>query len=43
MPFPVEMKWIKATQKKLGVTFPTVLVTALSKYNGGTIQTETDS
>lgn len=43
MPFPVDMKWIIATQKKLGVTFPAALVTALSKCNGGTIQTETDS
>lgn len=43
MPFPVEMKWIIATQKKLGVTFPAALATALSKCNRGTIQTETDS
>ncbi len=42
MPFPIEMKWILATQDKLGVTFPASFVTAMSKSNGGEIETETD-
>ncbi|MFN3148577.1 SMI1/KNR4 family protein [Bremerella sp.] len=43
MPFPVEMKWIHATQEKLGVTFPASFVVAMSKKNGGDIETETDN
>ncbi|MEW4566096.1 SMI1/KNR4 family protein [Bremerella sp. JC770] len=43
MPFPVEMKWIHATQEKLGVTFPASFVLEMSKNNGGDIETETDN
>ncbi|PQO45252.1 SMI1/KNR4 family protein [Blastopirellula marina] len=43
MAFPVEMKWIHATQEKLGVKFPTSFIVAMSKCNGGGIETEMDS
>lgn len=42
MPFPVEAKWITQTEVKLGVCFPASFVTAMSKMNGGTVQTRVD-
>lgn len=42
MPFPVEAKWIKQAEEKLGVRFPASFVTAMSKMNGGTVRTSID-
>lgn len=42
MPFPVDAKWIKLTEEKLGVRFPASFVTAMSKKNGGTVRTRND-
>lgn len=37
MSFPVEGRWIKATEEKLGVRFPASFVTKMTKHNGGTV------
>lgn len=42
MPFPVDVKWITQTEKKLGVRFPASFVTAMSKMNGGSVRTSID-
>ena len=42
MPFPVDPKWIRQTEEKLGVRFPASFVTAMSKMNGGTVRTRID-
>ena len=39
MPFPVDTKWITATETKLGVRFPASFVTSMSAMNGGTVRT----
>ncbi|HEY4263561.1 MAG TPA: SMI1/KNR4 family protein [Schlesneria sp.] len=39
MPFTVDPKWITQTEQKLGVRFPASFVTAMSKMNGGSVQT----
>ncbi|WP_425398185.1 SMI1/KNR4 family protein [Aeoliella sp.] len=43
MPFPVDIKWINETEKKLGVRFPASFVTAMAKMNGGSVTTLIDS
>ncbi|MCO6047793.1 SMI1/KNR4 family protein [Aeoliella sp. ICT_H6.2] len=43
MPFPVDIKWINETEKKLGVRFPASFVTAMAKMNGGGVNTTFDS
>ena len=40
MPFPVEAKWINATQEKLGVLFPASFVVAMSRMNGSSVATD---
>ncbi|MEM8671535.1 MAG: SMI1/KNR4 family protein [Planctomycetota bacterium] len=42
MPFPVDIKWIKETETRLGVRFPASYVIAMSKMNGGAVEVETD-
>ena len=42
MPFPVDEKWITQAEEKLGVRFPASFVTAMSRLNGGTVQTRID-
>jgi hypothetical protein len=37
MPFPVDGRWITATEAKLGVRFPASFVTTMSKHNGGAV------
>ena len=37
MPFPVDAKWINATQEKMGGRFPASFVVAMSKLNGGAV------
>lgn len=39
MPFPVDAKWINATQTKLGVRFPASFVVAMARMNGGGVVT----
>ncbi|MEM6330697.1 MAG: SMI1/KNR4 family protein [Planctomycetota bacterium] len=39
MPFPVDGKWIEATQNKLGVVFPASFVVAMARMNGGEAET----
>jgi hypothetical protein len=43
MPFPVEGRWITATEAKLGVRFPAAFVTKMSKHNGGTVTAAHDA
>ncbi|MCX7407843.1 MAG: SMI1/KNR4 family protein [Planctomycetales bacterium] len=43
MPFPVDGIWITQTEQKLGVRFPASFVTAMSKMNGGSVQTRIDT
>ncbi len=42
MPFPVDIKWITQTERKLGVRFPASFVTAMSTMNGGSVRTHFD-
>ena len=37
MPFPVDVKWIAKTEKKLGTRLPSSYVTAMVKMNGGSV------
>jgi hypothetical protein len=37
MPFPVDISWIKATESKLGVSFPLGFVARMVKLNGGEV------
>ena len=37
MPFPVDVKWIAETEKKLGVRFPASYVNAMVRMNGGSV------
>ena len=43
MPFPVDGIWITQTEQQLGVRFPASCVTAMSKMNGGSVQTRIDT
>ena len=42
MPFPLDGRWISETEQKLGVRFPASFVTAMTKSNGGSVQTRVD-
>ena len=37
MPFPVDGRWINATEAKLGVRFPASFVASMAKMNGGAV------
>lgn len=43
MPFPVEIKYVKETERKLGVRFPPAYVTRIVKANGGEVQAPPDA
>jgi hypothetical protein len=43
MPFPVDLKYIKETEKELGVQFPRKFVRKMSVENGGEIMTDEDN
>ena len=43
MPFPVDDKFVRAAEEKLGVTFPAAFRAGICAMNGGTIDTGTDS
>ncbi|MEN1682097.1 MAG: SMI1/KNR4 family protein [Planctomycetota bacterium] len=43
MPFPVDGRWIEATQRKLGVVFPASFAIAMSKANGGAVDSDIDT
>ncbi len=43
MPFPVDIKYITATEQKLGVKFPPSYVTRMVKSNGGEVETPPDA
>ena len=43
MPFPVDPRWITATEEKLGVRFPASFVTAMTRHNGGTVVVDHDT
>jgi len=42
MPFPVDPSYIKATEAKLGVTFPLSFVARMVRLNGGEVETCSD-
>jgi len=42
MGFPVDIKFVKATQAKLGVKFPASFVNEMIKHNGGVARTQDD-
>ncbi len=43
MPFPVDIKYVNETERKLGVRFPPSYVTRIVKSNGGEVQTPPDA
>lgn len=43
MPFPVDIHWVKETERKLGVRFPASFVVAMTRLNGGSVQVGDDS
>jgi hypothetical protein len=43
MPFPVDIKYVNETERKLGVKFPPSYVTRMVKSNGGDVQTPPDA
>jgi len=43
MPFPVDEKYIVATEQKLGVTFPASFRSKMIKENGGEVDTPPDT
>ncbi len=42
MPFPVEIRWVNETEKKLGVRFPAAFVNSMVAMNGGSVRTWID-
>ncbi len=42
MPFPVDIKWIAATEALLGVRFPAGFINAMTKDNGGSVRVSMD-
>jgi len=42
MPFPVDVSFVKATESKLGVTFPLAFVARMTSANGGEVQADGD-
>lgn len=43
MPFPVDIQWVKETERKLGVRFPPSFIVALTRLNGGSAQVGDDN
>ena len=43
MPFPIDIKYINETEAKLGVKFPAAFVNKMTKLNGGSVNSPTDS
>lgn len=43
MSFPVDIKYVNETERKLGVKFPPSYVTRMVKSNGGDVQTPPDA
>lgn len=43
MPFPVDEKYIEATEKKLGVKFPLSFRVKMQEENGGKVETSPDA
>lgn len=41
MPFPVDIKYVKEAERKLGVRFPAAFVVRMVKNNGGELSTPT--
>jgi hypothetical protein len=42
MPFPVDIAWVKATEAKLGTSFPLGFVARMVKLNGGDVEADGD-
>ena len=42
MPFPVDIKWVKNTERKLNVRFPASYVVAMTRMNGGSVRVGDD-
>lgn len=42
MPFPIDIKYIRETEKELGLTFPDSFKNKMRKENGGTLSTKED-
>lgn len=42
MPFPVDSKWIIATEAKLGVRFPASYIASMTLQNGGMVSSSAD-
>jgi hypothetical protein len=42
MPFPVDIKWVRETERKLRVEFPAAYVTSMVAMNGGSVGTSVD-
>src|SRR5258706_11168590 len=43
MPFPVDIKYVTQTEKKLGVKFPASFVVKMVKQNGGSVSAASDT
>ena len=43
MPFPVDTKWIAETERKLNVRFPASFAVAMTRMNGGSVDTGDDN
>lgn len=43
MPFPVDIKYINETERKLGVKFPPSYVVQMVRENGGSVETSFDT
>ena len=43
MPFPVDIKYVKETERKMGVKFPPSYVTRIVRANGGEVSTPPDA
>jgi hypothetical protein len=43
MPFPVDIKYVNETERKLGVKFPASFVVRMVKNNGGQVSTPPDA
>jgi len=43
MPFPVDIKFVNDAEAKLGVKFPAAFVVKMTKLNGGSVNTGTDT
>ena len=43
MPFPIDIKYVNETERKLGVTFPPSFVVRMVRNNGGEVSTPPDA